>query len=72
MPGMCRNVRAPFRENDLWSGYPEETNATYGLAKKMLLVQSQAHRQQYEFNCVYLLPVKLYGPRDNFDLTRRT
>jgi GDP-L-fucose synthase len=59
---------APFCENDLWSGYPEETNAPYGLAKKMLLVQSQAYRQQYGFNCIYLLPVNLYGPRDNFDL----
>jgi GDP-L-fucose synthase len=58
----------PFREDDLWSGYPEETNAPYGLAKKMLLVQAQAYRQQYGFNAVYLLPVNLYGPRDNFDL----
>jgi GDP-L-fucose synthase len=57
----------PFREEDLWSGYPEETNAPYGLAKKMLLVQSQAYRQQYGFNSVFLLPVNLYGPRDNFD-----
>jgi GDP-L-fucose synthase len=57
----------PFREEDLWSGYPEETNAPYGLAKKMLLVQSQAYRQQYDFNSIYLLPVNLYGPRDNFD-----
>jgi len=57
----------PFREEDLWSGYPEETNAPYGLAKKMLLVQSQAYRQQYGFNSIYLLPVNLYGPRDNFD-----
>ncbi|OFW18248.1 MAG: GDP-fucose synthetase [Acidobacteria bacterium RIFCSPLOWO2_02_FULL_65_29] len=57
----------PFREDDLWSGYPEETNAPYGLAKKMLLVQSQAYRQQYGFNAIYLLPVNLYGPRDNFD-----
>jgi GDP-L-fucose synthase len=58
----------PFHEEDLWNGYPEETNAPYGLAKKMLLVQSQAYRQQYEFNAIYLLPVNLYGPRDNFDL----
>jgi GDP-L-fucose synthase len=57
----------PFREEDLWSGYPEETNAPYGLAKKMLLVQSQAYRQQYGFNSIFLLPVNLYGPRDNFD-----
>ena len=57
----------PFREEDLWNGYPEETNAPYGLAKKMLLVQSQAYRQQYGFNSIYLLPVNLYGPRDNFD-----
>lgn len=58
----------PFREEDLWNGYPEETNAPYGLAKKMLLVQSQAYRQQYGFNSIFLLPVNLYGPRDNFDL----
>jgi GDP-L-fucose synthase len=57
----------PFREEDLWSGYPEETNAPYGLAKKMLLVQAQAYRQQYGFNAIYLLPVNLYGPGDNFD-----
>lgn len=57
----------PFREEDLWNGYPEETNAPYGLAKKMLLVQSQAYRQQYGFNSIYLLPVNLYGPGDNFD-----
>ena len=57
----------PFREDDLWSGYPEETNAPYGLAKKMLLVQSQAYRQQYAFNSIFLLPVNLYGPGDNFD-----
>lgn len=56
----------PFKEEDLWNGYPEETNAPYGLAKKMLLVQSQAYRQQYGFNSVYLLPVNLYGPGDNF------
>jgi GDP-L-fucose synthase len=59
----------PFREEDLWNGYPEETNAPYGLAKKMLLVQSQAYREQYGFNSIFLLPVNLYGPRDNFDPT---
>ncbi|MEN9935456.1 MAG: hypothetical protein RLZZ387_2035 [Chloroflexota bacterium] len=58
----------PFREELLWDGYPEETNAPYGLAKKMLLVQSQAYRQQYGYNSIFLLPVNLYGPRDNFDL----
>src|SRR5574338_523768 len=58
----------PFKEEDLWNGYPEETNAPYGLAKKMLLVQSQAYRQQYGFNSSVLFPVNLYGPRDNFDL----
>jgi GDP-L-fucose synthase len=57
----------PFHEDDLWSGYPEETNAPYGLAKKMLLVQAQAYRQQYGFNAVFPLPVNLYGPGDNFD-----
>lgn len=57
----------PFREKDLWNGYPEETNAPYGLAKKMLLVQSQAYRAQYGFNSIFLLPVNLYGPGDNFD-----
>jgi len=57
----------PFREEELWNGYPEETNAPYGLAKKMLLVQAQAYRQQYGFNAIYLLPVNLYGPGDNFD-----
>jgi len=57
----------PFREEDLWVGYPEETNAPYGLAKKMLLVQAQAYRDQYGFNAIYLLPVNLYGPGDNFD-----
>jgi len=57
----------PFREENLWDGYPEETNAPYGLAKKMLLVQAQAYRQQYGFNAIYLLPVNLYGPGDNFD-----
>jgi GDP-L-fucose synthase len=58
----------PFKEDDLWIGYPEETNAPYGLAKKMLLVQSQAYRQQYGFNSIVLFPVNLYGPGDNFDL----
>lgn len=58
----------PFQEEDLWNGYPEETNAPYGLAKKMLLVQSQAYREQYGFNSIVLFPVNLYGPRDNFDL----
>ena len=57
----------PFSEDELWNGYPEETNAPYGLAKKMMLVQSQAYRQQYGFNSIFLLPVNLYGPRDNFD-----
>lgn len=57
----------PFKEKDLWNGYPEETNAPYGLAKKMLLVQAQAYRQQYDFNAIYLLPVNLYGPGDNFN-----
>ena len=57
----------PFREEDIWNGYPEETNAPYGLAKKMMLVQSQAYRQQYDFNSIFLLPVNLYGPGDNFD-----
>jgi len=57
----------PFKEEDLWNGYPEETNAPYGLAKKMLLVQSQAYRDQYGFNAIYLLPTNIYGPRDNFD-----
>jgi GDP-L-fucose synthase len=58
----------PFKEDDLWNGYPEETNAPYGLAKKMLLVQADAYRRQYGFNAIYVLPVNLYGPRDNFDL----
>lgn len=58
----------PFKEDDLWNGYPEETNAPYGLAKKMMLVQAQAYRAQYGFNAIYLIPVNLYGPRDNFDL----
>ena len=57
----------PFKEEDLWNGYPEETNAPYGLAKKMLLVQSQAYRKQYGFNSIFLMPVNLYGPGDNFD-----
>jgi GDP-L-fucose synthase len=57
----------PFKEEDLWNGYPEETNAPYGIAKKMLLVQAQAYRAQYGFNAIYLLPVNLYGPRDNFN-----
>jgi GDP-L-fucose synthase len=57
----------PFHEDDLWNGYPEETNAPYGLAKKMLLVQSQAYRDQYDFNAIYLIPVNLYGPGDNFN-----
>ena len=58
----------PFKEDDLWNGYPEETNAPYGLAKRMMLVQSQSYREQYGFNSIFLLPVNLYGPRDNFDL----
>jgi GDP-L-fucose synthase len=61
-------ARVPFKEEELWNGYPEETNAPYGLAKKMMLVQAQAYRVQYGFNAIYLLPVNLYGPRDNFDL----
>jgi GDP-L-fucose synthase len=60
----------PFNEDNLWDGYPEETNAPYGLAKKMLLVQSQAYRDQYNFNSLFLVPVNLYGPRDNFNLER--
>ena len=63
-----KHTPIPFREAELWNGYPEETNAPYGLAKKMLLVQAQAYREQYGFNAIYLLPVNLYGPRDNFDL----
>lgn len=58
----------PFSEKDIWNGYPEETNAPYGLAKKMLLAQAQAYRAQYGFNCIYLIPTNLYGPNDNFDL----
>ena len=60
-------TQVPFKEEDLWNGYPEETNAPYGLAKKMFLVQSQAYRRQYDYNSIYLLPVNLYGPGDNFD-----
>ncbi|TQK73691.1 GDP-L-fucose synthase [Brevibacillus sp. AG162] len=63
-----KHAPVPFREEDIWNGYPEETNAPYGLAKKMMLVQSQAYREQYGFNSIYLLPVNLYGPGDNFDL----
>jgi len=63
-----KHAPVPFREDDIWNGYPEETNAPYGLAKKMLLVQSQAYRDQYGFNSVVVFPVNLYGPRDNFDL----
>jgi len=62
-----KNIPIPFKEEDLWNGYPEETNAPYGIAKKMTLVQVQAYRQQYGFNAIYLLPVNLYGPGDNFD-----
>jgi len=62
-----KHTPVPFREADLWNGYPEETNAPYGLAKKMLLVQAQAYRSQYGWNAIYLLPVNLYGPGDNFD-----
>ncbi len=62
-----KNIPVPFTEEDLWDGYPEETNAPYGIAKKMTLVQAQAYRQQYGFNAIYLLPVNLYGPGDNFD-----
>lgn len=62
-----KHTPVPFREEDLWKGYPEETNAPYGLAKKMMLVQAQAYRAEYGFNAIYLLPVNLYGPRDNFD-----
>ncbi|MFK7694076.1 GDP-L-fucose synthase family protein [Paenibacillus sp. HJGM_3] len=63
-----KHTPVPFREEELWNGYPEETNAPYGLAKKMMLVQLQAYRQQYGTNSIYLLPVNLYGPGDNFDL----
>jgi GDP-L-fucose synthase len=62
-----KDTPVPFREDDLWDGYPEETNAPYGMAKKMLLVQAQAYREQYGFNAIFLLPVNLYGPGDNFD-----
>jgi GDP-L-fucose synthase len=62
-----KHTPVPFREDDIWDGYPEETNAPYGLAKKMLLVQAQAYREQYGFNAIYLIPVNLYGPGDNFD-----
>jgi len=65
-----KHTQVPFKEEDLWNGYPEETNAPYGLAKRMLLVQSQAYRKQYGFNSIYLLQVNLYGPRDNFDPER--
>lgn len=63
-----KHTPVPFKEQDLWIGYPEETNAPYGLAKKMMLVQAQAYRQQYGFNAIFLLPVNLYGPGDNFNL----
>lgn len=63
-----RNAPTPFREDDLWNGYPEETNAPYGVAKKALLTMAQAYREQYGTNAIYLLPVNLYGPHDNFDL----
>jgi len=63
-----KHTPVPFKEEDLWNGYPEETNAPYGLAKKMMLVQAQAYRDQYGMNAIYLLPVNLYGPGDNFDL----
>jgi GDP-L-fucose synthase len=65
-----KHTAVPFREESLWDGYPEETNAPYGVAKKTLLVQAQAYRQQYDFNAIYLLPVNLYGPGDNFDPDR--
>ena len=63
-----KHTPVPFEEEELWNGYPEETNAPYGLAKKMLLVQAQAYRQEYGFNCAYVIPTNLYGPGDNFDL----
>jgi GDP-L-fucose synthase len=66
--GYPKRTPVPFKEEYFWNGYPEETNAPYGLAKKMLLVQSQAYRAQYGFNSIYLIPVNMYGPRDNFDL----
>lgn len=62
-----KHLSVPFKEEDLWNGYPEETNAPYGLAKKMMLVQAQAYREEYGFNAIYLLPVNLYGPGDNFN-----
>ncbi|MFC1625826.1 GDP-L-fucose synthase family protein [Patescibacteria group bacterium] len=62
-----KHAHPPFREEELWDGYPEESNAPYGLAKKIMLVQAQVYRQQYDFNAIYLLPVNLYGPRDNFN-----
>jgi GDP-L-fucose synthase len=62
-----KHTPVPFKEDDLWNGYPEETNAPYGLAKKMMLVQSQGYREEYGFNSIFLLPVNLYGPNDNFD-----
>ena len=62
-----KSTPVPFRESELWSGYPEETNAPYGLAKKMLLVQAQAYRDEFDYNAIHLLPVNLYGPGDNFD-----
>src|SRR3990172_3873259 len=65
-----KHAKVPFKESDLWEGYPEETNAAYGLAKKMMLVQSQAYRQQYGVNSIHLLLVNLYGPRDKFDVER--
>jgi GDP-L-fucose synthase len=65
-----KHTPVPFKESDLWNGYPEETNAPYGIAKKMLLVQGQAYRQQYGFNVIHLVPVNLYGPRDHFDPDR--
>jgi GDP-L-fucose synthase len=68
--GYPKFTPVPFKEEDLWNGYPEETNAPYGIAKRFLLVQSQAYREQYGFNAIYLLPVNLYGPRDNFDPER--
>jgi len=67
-----KHTPIPFKEEDLWNGYPEETNAPYGLAKKMLLMQSQAYREQYGFNSIFLLPVNLYGPRDNPSTMLRT
>src|ERR1700694_1054002 len=65
--GYPKHAPIPFREEDLWNGYPEDTNAPYGLAKKMMLVQGQSYRAQYAFNSIFLLPVNLYGPGDNFD-----